>query len=402
MTDHGTSPIAGFTSTGSKHPRPLFGRDVEGAIHEGLPVRMAGARGVTVTDDRGREYLDFIMALGAVSLGYGHPAVNAAVHAALDAGGVGPLAPLLEEQVAERLCRVLPGVERIRFFKTGAEAVAAAVRIARVRTGRDQVIGCGYHGWLDWCSAGAGVPAGVQAYFHAVPFNDAEAARLAIRGAGDRLACVVIEPVIEAWPDPGWLEVLREETARTGSLLVLDEIKTAFRLHKGGAAARFSIPADLIVVGKALANGFPLAAVGGAKELMAESVSRTWISSTLATEYVSLAAAGASLDVMAEVDLPRQLEEVGRNWIGGIEKLARAYPDLIAGVRGVPAMSLIDWRSEDAGSAVTRAAARNGLLIKRSAYNFMSLAHQPPDIARALDLLRDSLEEVSRSNPHAD
>ncbi|MGH7658936.1 MAG: aminotransferase class III-fold pyridoxal phosphate-dependent enzyme, partial [Gemmatimonadales bacterium] len=89
MTDNGMSRIAGFTSTGSKHPRSLFGRDAEGAIKEGLPLRMAGASGATVTDEEGREYLDFVMALGAVSLGYGHPAVNAAVHAAMDAGGVG-------------------------------------------------------------------------------------------------------------------------------------------------------------------------------------------------------------------------------------------------------------------------------------------------------------------------
>ena len=154
------SRIPGFTSTGSKRPDALFGAGEE----PGLPRRMTRARGCRVWDADGREYVDYVMALGAVALGYGHPEVNRAAQAALDAGVVGPLPPVLEEELAEALARRIPWLERMRFLKTGAEAVAAAVRIARVATGRELVFGCGYHGWLDWSQGRAeGVPAGTSA-----------------------------------------------------------------------------------------------------------------------------------------------------------------------------------------------------------------------------------------------
>ena len=107
-------------------------------------------------DAQGREYLDYVMALGAVALGYGHPAVNRAAEQAIATGVAGPLPPVLEEELAEALAARIPWLERVRFLKTGAEAVAAAVRLARVATGRERVLGCGYHGWLDWCQGGEG------------------------------------------------------------------------------------------------------------------------------------------------------------------------------------------------------------------------------------------------------
>ena len=127
--------VPGFTSTGSKRPEALFGAGAD----EELPSRLARASGARVWDEAGREYLDLVMALGAVGLGYGHPAVSSAATAAIAAGTVGPLPPVEEERLAEALARRLPWMERIRFLKTGAEAVAAAVRIARTVTGRDRI-----------------------------------------------------------------------------------------------------------------------------------------------------------------------------------------------------------------------------------------------------------------------
>jgi glutamate-1-semialdehyde 2,1-aminomutase len=222
------SRVAGTTSTGSKRPEALFGAAAPS-------LRMTRAEGCRVWDAGGREYLDCIMALGAVALGYAHPEVTRAAVAAVEAGGVGPLPPVHEEELAVELSRRIPWMERVRFLKTGAEAMAAAVRLARVATGRERVLGCGYHGWLDWCQTGtAGVPAATRALYDEVPFNDAEGTRARIRAAGDRLAAVVVEPVILAPPDPEWLAVLREETARVGALLVVDEIKTVCRLAVGG------------------------------------------------------------------------------------------------------------------------------------------------------------------------
>src|SRR5256886_13552027 len=242
-----------------------------------MPTRMTRAAGCRVWDAAGREYVDYVMALGAVALGYGHPAVNRAAEQAIAAGVVGPLPPVLEEELADALAMRIPWLEQVRFLKTGAEAVAAAVRIARVATGRERVLGCGYHGWRDWSQGGEGVPAATRALYAEIPFNDVDGTRRLIRETGDRLAVVVVEPVVVIEPTREWLEVLREETSRVGAVLVFDEIKTAFRLAIGGAAERYCIRPDLTVLGKAMADGFPLAVVGGRADFMA-GVARPWSS----------------------------------------------------------------------------------------------------------------------------
>ena len=378
--------VPGFTSTGSKRPDALFG----------TPARMTRASGCRVWDENGREHIDFVMALGAVALGYGHPDVNRAATAAIAAGVVGPLPPVAEEELAEALCDQIPWLERVRFLKTGAEAVAAAVRLARVATGRDEVLGCGYHGWLDWCQgATEGVPAPVRNLFAELPFNDVAAGREMIRARAPRLAAVVVEPVIVSEPTREWLQMLRVETERAGAILIFDEIKTAFRLAIGGAVARYHVtPApDLVVLGKALANGFPLAAVGGRADLM-NAASRTWISSTLATEGVALAAARATLDVFVRDDVCGHLHRVGTRLLHGLHEVQRAHAGIVTGVAGIAEMCFLHCATEDLSRAVAVQAAGRGLLFKRTAYNFVSLAHDESTVDRALAMLHEALRAV--------
>jgi glutamate-1-semialdehyde 2,1-aminomutase len=386
MTDH----VAGFTSTGSKRPETLFGEH-----SSDLPARMVRSSGCHVWDDQGREYTDYIMGLGSVALGYGHLEVTRAATAAVEAGVVGPLAPALEEEVAAELCRLMPWLEQVRFLKTGAEAMAAAVRLARLATGRESILGCGYHGWLDWCQGGEGVPHSTRALYDELPFNDASAARELIRSMGDRLAAVVFEPLVVNEPDPEWLETLRMETARAGALLIVDEIKTVGRLAVGGACERYGIRPDLVVMGKAIANGFPLAVVGGRAEIMA-GVSRTWISSTLATEFVSLAAAKATLNVLTSERVPDHLRRVGGRFLEGLATLRRRHPDLVSGVGGVAEMCFLQFVDEAASRAVAAACAHGGLLFKRSAYNFVSLAHTDRVVDRSLDILAEALSGAAK------
>jgi len=382
--------VAGFTSTGSKRPEALFG-----GTAAGVPVAMLRSSGCRVWDADGREYLDLVMALGAVALGYAHPAVTAAAIQAVGDGAVGSLPPVLEEEVALELRRLIPWLERVRFLKTGAEAMAAAVRLARTATGREAVLGCGYHGWLDWCQGAGtgGIPAGTRALYAELPFNDAARTRERIRAAGGALAAVVFEPVILAPPDPEWLAVLRDETARAGAILIADEIKTVGRLALGGACERYGVRPDLVVVGKAIANGFPLAAVGGRAGVM-DAVAHTWISSTLATEWVSLAAAKATLGVIAGERVPEHLARVGGRLLAGLRGLAERHPRVVRGVAGLPEMCCFLFHEDRAGAALAVEAARRGLLFKRSAYNFVSLAHDEAAVDRALGLLGEALAVV--------
>jgi glutamate-1-semialdehyde aminotransferase len=388
VSDAAIGAVAGFTSTGSKRPEALFGE-----AEPDLPRLMARSSGCRVWDADGREYLDFIMALGAVALGYGHPEVNAAAVRAIGDGVVGPLPPVLEGELALDLRRLIPWVEQVRFLKTGAEAMAAAVRLARTATGREAVLGCGYHGWLDWCQGqeARGVPAGTRALYAELPFNDAERTRELISRAGDTLAAVVFEPVILEPPAPEWLAVLREATTRAGAILIADEIKTIGRLAIGGGCERFAVRPDLVVMGKAIANGFPLAAVGGRADLMA-GVNRTWISSTLATEYVSLAAARATLAVLQARRVPEQLGRIGAWLMDGFRGLVQRYPRHLRGVGGVPEMCCLLFHDEATGARVAAEAARRGVLFKRTPYNFVSMAHGERDVAHAIGVLGEVLE----------
>jgi glutamate-1-semialdehyde 2,1-aminomutase len=385
------SRVPGFTSTGSKRPEALFG-----AAADGVPARFARAAGCRVWDTEGREYLDYVMGLGAVALGYAHPDVNRAAAEALAASSIGPLPPPSETALAEALAARIPWLERIRFLKTGAEAVAAAVRLARVFVGggRDAVLGCGYHGWLDWCQGGAeGLPGGVRALFAELPFNDVAAARAMIRERAGRLAAVVIEPVVVTEPTREWLETVRAETERAGALLVFDEIKTGFRIALGGAAERYGVRPDLAVLGKALANGFPLALVGGRADVMAGAL-RTWISSTLATETISLAAARATLAVYERTDVCGHLHRLGTRLLHGLHDLQRRHPAVVTGVGGIAEMSFLHYATEELSQAVAVGAAKRGLLFKRTAYNFVSLTHDEGAIDRTLEVLGEVLRDV--------
>jgi glutamate-1-semialdehyde aminotransferase len=328
----------------------------------------------------GRELVDWTMALGAVSLGYAHPAVVDAVARAAAGGGAGPLPPVLEVEVAERLVRGYPGAEQARFFKTGAEAVQAAVRIARVATGRQRVVACGYHGWLDGPTAGAGVPAAVSGLWSQVPFGDAAALEAALR---EPAAALVLEPVIEREPPRAWLAAARDLTARAGAVLVFDEIKTAFRLARGGAAQRWGVTPDLAVLGKALANGAPLAAVVGRADLMARC-RETWISSTLATESTALAAALAVMDVWDAQDVAAHLRRSGAAAIA-------ALPPGPWDIAGIPEMFLLRFHDSSLERDVLLNTAERGVLLKRGAYNFPSLAHGDAEIGATVAALEGAL-----------
>jgi len=288
----------------------------------------------------------------------------------------------------------------VRFLKTGAEAVAAAVRLGRLATGRDRVLVCGYHGWLDWCQGGAtqGVPAVTRALCAELPFNDVERARAAIRAQAAELAAVVIEPLVVEEPRREWLEMIRAETKRAGAILVFDEIKTAFRVAIGGAAERYGIHPDLVVLGKALANGFPLAAVGGRRDLM-EGVTRTWISSTLATEAVALAAAQATLEVMQRERVCDTLHRQGTRLLDGLHGIGTRYPDLVTGVGGVAEMCFLHYATDELSQAVARGCALRGLLFKRTAYNFVSLAHDDATIDHTLGVLDQVLAARPAGGP---
>lgn len=366
-------------STGSKRVAALYGSaDAQGPTHF---VQAVGAR---VIDVDGNEYVDCTMALGAVALGYAEPNVTRAVVDAIAAGNVSALSSYREVDIAERLCGVIPCADKVQFLKTGAEAIAAAVRIARTYTARELVIACGYFGWLDWCADDtAGVPQGTRAVIRRVPYDDVAALEAAVTEAGQRLAAIVIEPVIERLPSKEWIERARSLATSSGAVLIFDEIKTGFRLRLGGYQAYSEVVPDLAAFGKAMANGFPLSAVMGDRDVM-DAARNTWISSTLASEASALAAAGAVLDWHDTGDVCGSLWTIGAEMRGAIAGAIEAAGLGGVSVDGLDPMWMLRWDSPERETRFLELAASHGVLIKRGAYNYPALAHDE-DAMRALE-----------------
>jgi len=351
-----------------------------------------------VTTTRGAELVDCTMALGAVALGYAHEGVTHAVTEAVKQGNVAGLSHVLEVEVAERLCEVIPCAEQVRFMKSGAEGVAAAVRIARASTGRSVVIGAGYFGWLDWWSTAAGVPAGAHEDFRPVPFDDPDALADATGAAGNRLAAIIIEPVIERLPSSEWLAEARRACDSLGAVLILDEMKTGFRLRTGGYQEYAGVDADLAVFGKAMANGFPLSAVVGRERVM-RAARGTWISSTLAGEASALAAARAVLDEHARTNVCAALWERGEAIQRAVGRAIDASRAPRVHLRGIPPMWLLDAGDDRRLSRFVARALDHGVLFKRGAYNFASVAHDAPAIAQIEAAARHALSRLDEEDP---
>ena len=378
-------------STGSKRAEALYGD--ANAVG---PTHYVSASGCRLVDPRGDTYIDCIMALGAVALGYAEPQVQQAAMLAIAEGHVSGLSHVREVDLAERLREHVPCAEMVQFLKTGAEGMSAAVRIARTYTNRDVVVGSGYFGWHDWSSDATGVPSAVRSLFRAVPFDDVAALERAARDAGDRLAAIVIEPVVERMPSEGWIAAARELATSLGAVLVFDEMKTGFRLRPGGYQALSGVTPDLAVFGKALANGFPLAAVVGHRDVM-EAARRTWISSTLAGESVAVAAASAVIDAHEATDICATLATIGQAMRSSVDAAVEASGITGVTVEGIDPMWVLRFEDPRRETRFLELAATHGVLFKRGAYNYAAMAHDEETVtdieAAASAALVELLEE---------
>lgn len=376
-------------STGSKRVEALYGAaDAIG------PTHFAQAVGCRVTDVDGNEYLDCTMALGSVSLGYAEPNVTRAVVDAIAAGHVSALSNYREVDVAERLCGVIPCADRVQFLKTGAEAMAACVRLARTYTARDVVVGSGYFGWLDWsANDAAGVPEATKRLFRRIPFDDVPALEAAVSEAGTALAAIVIEPVVERLPSKEWIARARKLATAAGAALIFDEVKTGFRLRTGGYQQYADVVPDLAAFGKAMANGYPLSAVVGDRDIM-DAAKRTWISSTLAGEASALAAATAVLSWHDAADICDSLWSTGAEMKRAVSSAIAASGVTGVTVDGIDPMWLLRWDSPEREQRFLELAAAHGVLFKKGAYNFPALAHDEEAIGAIEAGASDALVEL--------
>ena len=300
------------------------------------PGYFSRAEGARVWDMDGNEYVDMsIGGIGATVLGYQDPDVDAAVHEAISRGVASSLNCPEEVELADLLCELHPWADMVRFGRSGGEALAIAVRIARAATGRDKVAFCGYHGWHDWYLAAnlgtenalgehlisgldpAGVPKALAGTALPFSYNDTDSLASIVNNHGHELAAVIMEPIRSSLPEAGFLNRVCELTESCGAVLIADEVSAGFRLTCGGAHMVLGFEPDLAVFSKALGNGYPVSAVIGRAGVM-EAAQKSFISSTNWTDRIGSVAALAMIRKFRREKAHTQLiasgESIQRGW----------------------------------------------------------------------------------------
>jgi len=383
---------------------------------ERWPAYYQQANGCEVVDLDGRCYIDMsIMGIGSCLLGYNDPDVTNAVVQCVQSGSMCTLNAPEEVELAELLLQMHPWAENVRYTRTGGEAMAVAVRIARARTGRDLVAFCGYHGWHDWYLAAnckvdgdedrlrwhllpgldsKGIPS--QLAGTALPFSYNKIEELAdiVKQHGSKLAAIVMEPTRSAHPESGFLEEVRQLADKAGAVWILDEITAGWRLHCGGVHLRYGLEPDIAVFAKAISNGHPMAAIIGRAEVM-QAAQESFISSTYWTERVGPVAALATIRKMQTIDLPARLAKVGNQLRDGLVEIAQKH-EVPMTLSGHPALTSIGFDHPDALALQTLLTHRmldRGILAGASFY--ASLAHTQRHVQQYLAAAADIFDELA-------
>ncbi|KHT52254.1 aminotransferase class III-fold pyridoxal phosphate-dependent enzyme [Vibrio sinaloensis] len=328
-----------------------FSKSVTQFPHGVSPYFAQNAKGAELWDVDGNHYVDFINGLLSVSIGYADNEVNRAVKEQIDKGVTFSLSHELEVEVAEKLIKLVPCAEMVRFGKNGTDSTSAAIRLARAYTKKDMVLVCGYHGWQDWyigsTTRNLGVPEVTQSLTKVFKYNDVDSFDELVKQFKGQIAAVIMEPMNIEYPKQGFLEHIREVTAEEGIVLVFDETITGCRFSKGGAQELFDVTPDLATFGKGIGNGFPLSAVMGKQKIM-QLMEDIFYSGTFAGETSSLAAASVVLDKVMNADVCGHLERLGTELKDQLNKLIARYnlADVVDCV-GHPSWSFIVFKGAD-------------------------------------------------------
>jgi glutamate-1-semialdehyde 2,1-aminomutase/spore coat polysaccharide biosynthesis protein SpsF len=364
------------------------------------PVFLQRGQGSHVWDIDGNKYIDYPMALGPIVLGHNYPPVNEAVQKQMEQGMVLSLPHPLEVEVAELLVDTIPCAEMVRFGKNGSDATSGAVRVARAYTGRDVIACCGYHGWQDWyigtTTRNKGVPQAVRDLTFPFQYNKIETLERIFAAHPKQVAAVIMEPIGVVEPEPGFLEQVKEITHKHGALLIFDEIVTGFRLALGGAQEYFNVIPDLACFGKAMANGWPISAVVGRREIM-ELFDEIFFSFTFGGEVLSLAASIATIQEMKSKNVIAHLWEQGRRLMDGYNVLAKEY-----GLRGYTSCiglaprTVITFKDQSGAESLTMKSLFQQECLKRgilfSGGQNICFSHSEADIDHTLRVYRTVME----------
>jgi len=407
-----------------------------------LTIYVSRARGARLWDLDDNEYIDYRLAYGPCILGYADPRVDAAAREGIDIGGVFALSTERELEVAERISRMVRSAELVRFSNSGTEAVMAALRLARAYTGKDAyvVVEGGYHGVFDaalWTTSmedwepgrgdpqvvpySAGVPTVLRALIHTVPMNDADRLEEVLKVYSGDIAAMLIEPIMgnccSIAAKREYLLAARELCDRYGVLMIVDEVKTGFRVARGGVQALMGFDGDLCTFAKAMGNGYPIAALAGREEIMRKIGDSVVHGGTFTCHSVALAAAAKTLEVLETTEALQALADYGSRLRQGISTILdhRGIPHSFVGhpsmsglfFSDTPPSNYRDWATSDYTFYDTLAPELHelGVLVEPDSREpwFVCEAHNEGDcLGQTLDRFEQAVDRTLRTLRAAD
>jgi glutamate-1-semialdehyde 2,1-aminomutase len=389
-------------------------------------------RGGRVVDLDDNEYVDYRLGYGPAILGYADPRVDEAAREGMQVGGVFALSTEREYRVAERIAKMVPAAELVRFSNSGTEAVMAALRLARAYTGKDDyvILEGSYHGLFDaamwytpmdkWTQIGdpevypysQGVPLSTRSFAHFVQANDANQLEDVLKRHADRVACLLIEPImgncLGIAADPAYMRAARALCDRHGVLLVIDEVKTGFRVARGGAQELYGVRADLCTFAKAMGNGYPISVLAGREDIMRKLGRGVAHGGTYTAHAVSLAAAERTLQILDETDALERIANYGTALRQGMSAVLRAR-GIAHSFVGHPSMSGLyfaqepprnyrDWKSSDYAfyDAAARVLHEEGVLCEPDSREpwFVCAAHDEGCLRQTLTAFEVAVEQT--------
>jgi glutamate-1-semialdehyde 2,1-aminomutase len=403
---------------------------------EGITPYVKKGKGGYLWDVDGNRYIDYRMAFGPIILGHAYDEVDAKVHEEIDQGVLFAMTSELEVAVMEKIVALCPAVEMARLACSGTEATMHALRVARAYTGREKVIKFEgmYHGFQDYTlfstyspveaygnrrspipiPSSSGIPKALHDLIITLPFNDFEVLEDTLRRAGSQVAAIIVEPCMgncgAVLPQPGFLEFIREKTREYGIVFILDEVKTGFRIARGGAQEYYNLKPDLATYAKSLGNGYPIAAFGGKREIMEIIGHGVSQGGTYTNNKPGVAAAYATLEIIQKLPVQDTIARRGQRLMDGIRKIF-TEASIPACVNGYPAMFSFavgvekvtnqrDWSESETEFylRLVEAAIERGVMPDHDPREpwFLCYAHSEADVDETLNVMQDVVRSVER------